>query len=193
MDNNRSIQARTLKVSANVRNMKAGAMSQELSAWLRQQRQARSWPVPEMARRLRAAAKDTGDTAVPANDALCRNIRRWESGHGGVSERYKLHYCQALGIPLMQFGPGQPQQRPDDPATTSATPRSPALLTGSLVPYPTADPGVLDHQPAANVACRWMQEPDSGGSWIEREVLMTAHEGGEYAEHAERGGIPSGV
>ena len=62
---------------ANVRNVKAGAMSQELSAWLRQQRQTRSWPVPEMARRLRAAAKDTGDTAVPANDAMCRNIRRW--------------------------------------------------------------------------------------------------------------------
>jgi hypothetical protein len=173
-------------MSANVRTMKAGAMPQELSAWLRQQRQARSWPVPEMARQLRAAAKDSGDTAVPANDALCRNIRRWESGHGGVSERYKLHYCQALGIPLMQFGPGQPQQRPGDPATTSATPRSPALLAGSLVPYLTADPGVLDHQPAANVAYRWMQEPDSGGSWIEREVLMTAHEGGEHAEHAER-------
>lgn len=115
-------------------------MSQELSAWLRQQRQARSWPVPEMARRLRAAAKDTGDTAVPANDAMCRNIRRWESGHGGVSERYKLHYSKALGIPLMHFGPSQPQQPPDGPATTSATPRSPALLTGSPVPYLTAGP-----------------------------------------------------
>ena len=43
------------------------------------------------------------------------------------------------------------------------------------------------------VAYRWMQEPGLGGSWNEREVLMTAHEGGEYAEHAERGGIPSGV
>src|ERR1019366_8402759 len=63
---------------------------------------------------------------------------------------------------------------------------SPALLTGSLVPYLTADPDGLDRQPAANVAYRWMQEPNSGGSWIEREVLMTAHEGGEHGEHAER-------
>jgi hypothetical protein len=31
-----------------------------------------------------------------------------------------------------------------------------------------------------------MQEPDFGGSWIEREVLMAAHEGGEHAERAER-------
>src|ERR1035438_6262145 len=112
--------------------MKAGAMSQQLSAWLRQQRQAHGWPVPEMARRLRAAAKDTGDTAVPANDAMCRNTRRWESGHGGVSERYKLHYCEALGIPLMQFGPGQPQQTVDDPAATSATPRPPVFRAGML-------------------------------------------------------------
>jgi hypothetical protein len=35
------------------------------------------------------------------------------------------------------------------------------------------------------VAYRWMQEPDLGGSWIEREVLMTAHEGSEHAEQAE--------
>ena len=186
MDNNRSIQARTLKVSANVRNMKAGAMSQELSAWLRQQRQARSWPVPEMARRLRVAAKDTGDTAVPANDAMCRNIRRWESGHGGVSERYKLHYSHALDIPLMQFGPGQPQQTTDDPATTSATPRPPVLRAGTIAPYLPRDRDGLDRPATADVAYRWIQEPDPRGSWIEREVLMAAHEGGEHAERAER-------
>ena len=63
-------------MSANVRNVKAGAMSRELSAWLRRQRQAHGWPVPEMARQLRAAAKDSDDTAVPGNDAMCRNIRR---------------------------------------------------------------------------------------------------------------------
>jgi tetratricopeptide (TPR) repeat protein len=31
-----------------------------------------------------------------------------------------------------------------------------------------------------------MQEPDPGGSWTEREVLMTAHEGSDHAERAER-------
>jgi tetratricopeptide (TPR) repeat protein len=36
------------------------------------------------------------------------------------------------------------------------------------------------------VPYRGMQEPDSWGSWIEREVLMTAHEGSEHAEQAEQ-------
>jgi hypothetical protein len=84
-------------VSVSVRNVKAGTMSKELGAWLRQQRQAHGWPVPEMAPRLRTAAKDSGDTTVPGGDAMCRNIRRWEAGKGGVSERYELHYCKALG------------------------------------------------------------------------------------------------
>jgi transcriptional regulator with XRE-family HTH domain len=36
------------------------------------------------------------------------------------------------------------------------------------------------------VAYRWTQEPEPVGSWVEREVLMTAHEGSEHAERAER-------
>src|SRR5450755_13225 len=40
--------------------------------------------------------------------------------------------------------------------------------------------------PGAAVAYRGQQEPGLGGSWIEREVLMTAHEGSEHAEQAER-------
>ena len=36
------------------------------------------------------------------------------------------------------------------------------------------------------VTYRWMQEPDLGGSWIEREVRMGAHEGSDHAEQAER-------
>jgi hypothetical protein len=36
------------------------------------------------------------------------------------------------------------------------------------------------------VAYRWMQEPDLWSSWIEHEVLMTAHEGSEHAEQAEQ-------
>jgi len=35
-------------------------------------------------------------------------------------------------------------------------------------------------------AYRWIQEPASRASGIEREVLMTAHEGSEHAERAER-------
>jgi hypothetical protein len=173
-------------VPAIVRNVKAGAMSQQLSAWLRQQRQAHGWPVPEMARQLRRAAKDRGDTAVPSNEAMCRNIRRWESGHGGVSERYQLHYCQALDLPPEQFGPSRPQETADGPATTSAAPHPPVLQAGTFAPYLTLGSDGLGRPATADVAYRWMQEPDFGGSWIEREVLMTAHEGSDHAERAER-------
>jgi hypothetical protein len=51
-------------------------MSAELRAWLRAQRQARGWNVPEMARRLRRAARSSGDL-VPDNTALCTYVRRW--------------------------------------------------------------------------------------------------------------------
>jgi hypothetical protein len=161
-------------------------MSQQLSAWLRQQRQAHGWPVPEMARHLRRAAKDRGDTAVPSNEAMCRNIRRWESGHGGVSERYQLHYCQALDLPPEQFGPIRPQEAAAVPATTSAAPAPPAFWPGHFAPYLTPGWDGLGRPATADVAYRGIQEPDLGGSWIEREVLMAAHEGGEHAERAER-------
>jgi transcriptional regulator with XRE-family HTH domain len=90
--------------------------ARETGAWLRERRQARGWPVPEMARRLRRAARDNGDSTVPGNEATCRNIRRWESGAGGVSERYRLHYSKALGLAPGQFGAGRPQETAGEPA-----------------------------------------------------------------------------
>jgi hypothetical protein len=35
-------------------------------------------------------------------------IRRWEKDSGGVSERYRLHYCRAFGIALEGFGTAPP-------------------------------------------------------------------------------------
>jgi hypothetical protein len=65
--------------------------------WLREQRQARRWDVPEMARRLADAAEDSrGD--LPDHECLVRYIRRWERG-SGVSERYRLLYAKVLGLP----------------------------------------------------------------------------------------------
>jgi hypothetical protein len=79
-----------------------------LSAWLRQQREARGWSGREQARRLIRAGRDTGDTAMPSLDTMCRNVRRWENGHGGITERYKLYYCKTLGIPVTEFGATAP-------------------------------------------------------------------------------------
>src|SRR5260370_34069375 len=145
-------------------------MSHELGAWLRQQRQARGWPIPEMARQLRQAAKARNDK-LPGNDGLLRNIRRWERGTSGMSERYKLHYCDALHIPPDQFGPDQPPYQPqeltDGPAGATATAvarRSPAVPAGRPAGYPTLAEQTLTPPPPAGLAYRWMQVPRVGES-----------------------------
>jgi transcriptional regulator with XRE-family HTH domain len=77
---------------------------QELGAWLRQQREARSWARSEMARQLIRAANANGDTSIPGADSLAQYIYRWERGIVGPSERYRLYYCQAFGILPADFG-----------------------------------------------------------------------------------------
>jgi len=95
--------------------------------WLRAQRQARGWDVPEMARRLAGAARDTrGD--LPGHDCLVRYVRRWEAG-GGVSERYRLLYAKAFGLPgdLGGCGAESPDvgvARPYAPETVAAVGRA---------------------------------------------------------------------
>jgi hypothetical protein len=79
-----------------------------LSVWLREQRQAQGWSGREQARRLIRAGRDAGDTAMPSLDTMCRNVRRWETGHGGITERYKLYYSKTLGIPVTGFGATAP-------------------------------------------------------------------------------------
>lgn len=56
-----------------------------------------------MRRQLREAARSAGDT-LPSNECLNVMIRRWEDGRSGMSERYRLHYCGALQIPVEGFG-----------------------------------------------------------------------------------------
>jgi hypothetical protein len=65
--------------------------------WLRKQRHSRGWDVPEMARRLASAAGATRSD-LPDHECLVRYVRRWEGG-GGVSERYRLLYAKAFGLP----------------------------------------------------------------------------------------------
>lgn len=71
------------------------------------QRQARGWSVPEMRRHLREAAREAGDT-LPGNECLGVMIRRWEKDDGGVSERYRMHFCRAFGVPFEEFGTAPP-------------------------------------------------------------------------------------
>ena len=135
-------------------------MSSELGAWLRQQREDRGWTRSELARQLIRAARAKGDTSVPGADNISHNVYRWERGAVVPSERYRLYYCGAFGIPFGQFGPVPP------PGMVDTGPGTPAASAYGEMP-----------------------SPDVGASAIRRGVLMAAHEGSEHAERAEQRGI----
>src|SRR5215468_4137828 len=84
--------------------------SRGLGVWLRRQREARTWSRAELARQLIKAARASGDISLPGIDSICHNIYRWERGTVGLTERYKLYYCAALGISPADFGAEQEEQ-----------------------------------------------------------------------------------
>jgi transcriptional regulator with XRE-family HTH domain len=75
-----------------------------LGRWLRTQRLARAWSIAEMARQLHRVAKAAKDSSVTSTSIMTTYVRRWESGKVSPTERYRLHYCSALGIAPAQFG-----------------------------------------------------------------------------------------
>jgi len=168
-------------------------MSSELGAWLRQQREARGWTRPEMARQLIRAGEAKGDKSLPGMSSMCHNIYRWERGADGLSERYKLCYCQALAIPPSHFGPGQPAgEQSTAPAPGTSMPTAPGSpLTPPLAQVPPP-PGLLSDPRLpvlVAIAYRGLQELAEREVTVGREVLMAAHEGSENAERAEERGI----
>jgi transcriptional regulator with XRE-family HTH domain len=143
-----------------------GAMLMEHGPWLRRQREGRGWSRREMARRLIQAGRNAGDKTMPGVKSAYQNVRRWENGEYDVTERYKLYYCAALGIPPGHFGKASPEPAHGVPAL--ADPRLPASVT---------------------VAYRGGDASDSGGFTVEREVLMTAHESSDHAGQYEQPGL----
>jgi transcriptional regulator with XRE-family HTH domain len=69
-----------------------------VTARIRAERKRRRWDVPEMARQLSLAAGE-GRSTLPGHDVLVGYVRRWESARAGISERFRLLYAAALGIP----------------------------------------------------------------------------------------------
>ena len=61
-----------------------------LRAW----RRSRGWDVPEVARQLRYAARESA-VHVAAHAGLIRMIYAWERGDHALSERYELLYRKA--------------------------------------------------------------------------------------------------
>ena len=47
------------------------------------------------------------DSSMPCIESICHNIYRWERGTVGLTERYKLYYCVAVGISPDEFGAGR--------------------------------------------------------------------------------------
>lgn len=85
-----------------------GMDGETLRAW----RRSRGWDVPEMARQLRRAARESGvDVAAPGG--LVRMIYAWERGDHGLSERYELLYRKA-GFPD-PAGNVEPELLPEGP------------------------------------------------------------------------------
>ncbi|MGA2830479.1 MAG: hypothetical protein ABSF03_30705 [Streptosporangiaceae bacterium] len=167
-------------------------MSAELGAWLHEQREARGWTKLEMARQIIETGRAAGDNSLPGIDSMCHNIRRWEAGEGGLTERYKLYHCRAFGIYPSQFGPGQSGQLPGTTTETIAMAVSPVPpATPMLAAIPPAIPNLAspDLPAAATVAYRGRQEPGLGRFRVEQEVLMAAHDGSDHAEEYEQHGI----
>jgi transcriptional regulator with XRE-family HTH domain len=118
--------------------------------WLRQQRRACGWNVPEMARRLRRAATTAGDT-LPSQNTMEAHVRRWERGLVAPSERYRLHYCAALATTSDQYDQLQPPPPPPLPPLPALTrqpagrpprPQPPSLAQPIPPPPPGTAPAV---------------------------------------------------
>ncbi len=101
-------------------------------AALRAWRRSRGWDVPEMARRLRRAAQESGQPAA-SQAGLVQMIYAWERGAHELTERYQLLYAAALGIDPdhVSHMPGEMPQ-PDERAAASLPPAVSAVTAGDV-------------------------------------------------------------
>jgi tetratricopeptide (TPR) repeat protein len=139
----------------------------------------------EMGRQLQRAAKATGDHTVPRTAILASYVRRWEAGKIGLTERYRLHYGAALGIPPTQFGPGQP---PEDQAQSAAELAAGARLTlagvqpdGNSPGSPRGDTGYREGPERYNVTER-PEPPVPAAATFDRLMAMLAEESLDFGE-----------
>jgi len=103
-------------------------------ATLRAWRRSRGWDVPEVAQRLRRAAREAG-VPVATHDGLVRMIYAWERGDHKLTERYELLYATALDISPDRLGRLEDASSREISAGTSGTltrPRLDTLSAGQL-------------------------------------------------------------
>jgi transcriptional regulator with XRE-family HTH domain len=74
------------------------AARQMLGARLRVERESRGWSYRELAGKLSDASPGIGP--VPGTASIIPQIRRWERGGAGISQRYWTLYCIVFAIRL---------------------------------------------------------------------------------------------
>lgn len=165
-------------------------MTHDLGLWLREQRQARGWSAAETARQRQQAAKANGDKTVPGSAILASYIRRWEHGTTSPTERYRLHYCTALGIPPAQFGPNQPQPLPPEAAgsTAVAVPDASGRPGADLLAWPGEPGSYRDIEGRYKDAHRagW---PAGTGVAVDLVITAIAEESQDFGEWADTSNV----
>jgi tetratricopeptide (TPR) repeat protein len=133
-----------------------------LRAW----RRARGWDAPEMARRLRAAARESGQPAA-SHAGLVRMVYAWERGAHALTERYALLYSRALGT-----GPDELARGPL-PSPAGAGPASPVFPREDDGPHRAGATGAGfdDDEIAALELARQAEASDVGNGALERLEL----------------------
>lgn len=81
---------------------------------------------------------------------------------------------------------GQPPMAPPSVASLADEDRRAVCELQGQITRRAPEQGAAIVLQSSDVAYRWIQESGFGSSWIEREVLMTAHEGSDHAERAEQ-------
>ncbi len=146
-----------------------------------------------MRRHLREAARESGDT-LPGNECLGVMIRRWEKDDGGVSERYRMHYCRAFKIPFEKFGTAPvtppPVASPGLPAQAGAVPSGPGAPDAHPAPPPEPQPAAAPEALEGAAARPKGEAGTPATAWagvsLAQQVQLTAHQGNEHAQRAER-------
>jgi tetratricopeptide (TPR) repeat protein len=167
-----------------------------LSTWLREQRLAHGWNVAEMGRQIQHAARTSNDHTVPSAAILASYVRRWETAKIAPTERYRLHYCRALGIQPADFGPpGRAQETEDElvgmpvPAFVPALPADAGARLGTDLSYWTSEPSSYREAKTGHDALNCAEQQPYSDPPLSHLMTKLAEESLDFGEWADTSNI----